>query len=201
MSTAQEFDSRQDYGDQAGKIAKFVAQTDSGTFRCNAEPDGIRASTLRIFDTVTFPGGGAGDVTYGLPARIMDRTGKPSRRQGIQVQGHGCKIVLIKPSVIKRVQRSVPFTTPSSGGRHHARDSVRTSAAYCAGVRAAKRRKNDNKLTKRKNHQRPGSARKCNRRRLRRSPERDQYRDDHVDTDRDVDADRDPDGVGHPDGD
>lgn len=152
MSTAQELIPGKITVIKPGKIAKFVSKPTSGDFPLPMQDPTVSGATLRIFDTVTFPGGGAGDVTYSLPAGSWTGLGNPPGVKGFKYKGTGCKIVLIKPSVIKAVcKESVPFTTPFLGqvGITLAIPSG-TSAAYCAAF-GGEEKKNDIKLTKRKN--------------------------------------------------
>jgi len=136
---------------KSSKIAKFVSKPTSGVFNLIGDPTATGA-TLRIFDTVTSPGGGAGDVTYNLPAGSWKGLGNPPGSKGYKYKGSGCKVVLIKPKVIKAVCKdSVPFTTPFNGpaGITLALPSG-TTAAYCAKF-GGDEKKNDVKVTKRKN--------------------------------------------------
>src|SRR4029079_12781080 len=77
-----------------GKIAKFVSK---GSFSPPPVDPTVAGAALRIFDTVTTPGGGAGDVTYNLPAGSWSGLGNPPGAKGFKYKGSGCKIVLIKP--------------------------------------------------------------------------------------------------------
>jgi hypothetical protein len=130
-----------------GKIAKFVSK---GSFSPPPVDPTVAGASLRIFDTVTTPGGGAGDVTYNLPAGSWSGLGNPPGAKGFKYKGSGCKIVLIKPTVIKAVCKdSVPFTTPFNGPAGITL-SAGTAAAYCAEF-GGEEKKNDTKLTKRKN--------------------------------------------------
>jgi len=130
-----------------GKIAKFVSKAGSADFPLVGDPTATGA-TLRIFDTV----GGAGDVTYDLPAGSWKGLGNPPGSKGYKYKGSGCSVVLIKPRVIKAVcKESVPFITPFGGpARIILALPSGTDPAYCAQF-GGDQKKNDTKVTKRKN--------------------------------------------------
>ena len=126
-----------------GKIAKFVSK---GTFMLPAESPTAGGATLHIFDTVP---GGAGTATYNLPAASWKGLGNPPGVKGFKYKGSGCKVVLIKPTVIKAVcKESVPFVTPFLGPAGITL-TAGTASAYCAEFGGTEK-KNDAKLTKRK---------------------------------------------------
>src|SRR5215471_7993906 len=92
-----------------GKLAKFIAKPTGPDFPLTVDPT-MGGMTLRIYDTVIFPGPGAGDHTFNLAASGWTALGNPPGSKGYKYKGLSavptdvvCKIVLIKPSVIKAV--------------------------------------------------------------------------------------------------
>src|SRR5262249_62268844 len=125
------------------KIEKFASK---GPFPPPADDPTVAGANLHIFDTVP---PGAGDVTYMLPAGSWTGLGNPPGAKGFKYKGSGCKVVLLKPSVIKAVcKESVSFTTPFQGDVGITL-TAGTASAYCADF-GGEEEKNDSKLTKRK---------------------------------------------------
>ena len=134
-----------------GKIAKFVSK---GSFPAPADDPTVAGANLHIFDTVP---PGAGDVTYPLPAGSWSGLGNPPGAKGFKYKGSGCKVVLLKPTVIKAVcKESVPFVTPFQGPAGITL-TAGTASAYCAEF-GGEEKKNDAKLTKRKNAPAPSQC-------------------------------------------
>src|SRR4030095_1839939 len=102
---------------KAGKIAKFVAKPTTVEFTMpdivNNNPT-LEGGEVRFFDT-TIPGGG--DITYSLPAGGWTGIGNPPGSKGYKFKGGAgtCKVVILKPKVIKDVcKETVHFTNPFS---------------------------------------------------------------------------------------
>src|SRR5262249_42375748 len=106
-----------------------------------------------------FPGPGAGDHTFNLAASGWTALGNPPGSKGYKYKGLSavptddvCKIVLIKPSVIKAVCKgtslTVPYTPPFQGPAGIAL-SAGTASGYCAEFGGTEK-KNDFHVTKRK---------------------------------------------------
>ena len=143
---------------KSGKLAKFVAKPPTGmTFNLpgmNNFPS-AEGATLRIFDTLP---GGAGDVTFNLDDSGWTALGNPPGSKGFKYKGSKaspvdlvCKVVLIKPTVIKGVCKgALAFTTPFSGNVGVILTAGTDSKRYCAEY-GGENKKNDAKLTKRKN--------------------------------------------------
>src|SRR4030095_14293146 len=135
---------------QTGKLAKFVAKPPKGQVfvlpSANNNPT-VEGATLRIFDT----GGGAGDITYSLPAGAWSGLGKPAGAKGFKYKGAGCKVVVVKPKVIKAVCKdNVLLTTPFAATVGIILTVGTDSKRYCAEF-GGQEKKNDVKLPKRKN--------------------------------------------------
>jgi hypothetical protein len=140
------------------KLAKFVAKPPTGsTFTLpgmNNFPT-AEGATLRIFDTLF---GGAGDVTFNLDDSGWIGLGNPPGSKGFKYKGKNavpadltCKVVLIKEKVIKGVCKGIiPLTTPFSGNVGVILTAGTDSKQYCAEY-GGDPKKNDEKLTKRKN--------------------------------------------------
>jgi hypothetical protein len=101
-----------------GTLAKFVAK--GPTFPMPPDPDAPSSvgASLGIFDT----GGDAGSDTWALPAGAWKGLGKPAGSKGFKYKGAGsgadpCKVVIVKPAVIKAVCKGpgVGLTPPFAG--------------------------------------------------------------------------------------
>jgi len=145
---------------KSGKLFKLVAK---GSFPIPGPSDDptTGGATLHVFDTVTVPGGGAGDHTYTLPAAGWHSLGaKGFKYKGKDAGDTVCKIVLIKSNVIKAVCKGtptdVPFTTPFNG-QIGIIITTNPSQRYCFAFGGTEK-KNDAKLTKRKDAGAPGSC-------------------------------------------
>src|SRR5262249_53912112 len=129
-----------------GKIAKFVSK---GSFPAPADDPTVAGANLHIFDTVP---PGAGDVTYPLPAGSWSGLGNPPGAKGFKYKGIGCQVVLIKAGCKERL----PFV-PRSQGPAGITLTAGTASAYCAEF-GGEEKKNDAKLTKRKNAPAPSQC-------------------------------------------
>ena len=145
---------------KAGKIAKFVAKPTTGEFAMpdivNNNPT-IEGGEVRFFDT-TIPGGG--DITYSLPAGGWTGIGNPAGSKGYKFKGGAgtCKVVILKPKVIKAVcKENVTFTNPFSdpGTVGVILTAGTDSKRYCAEY-GGEQKKNDTTLLKRKGAPAPG---------------------------------------------
>ncbi len=144
---------------KAGKLFKIVAK---GAFPIPGVADDptVGGGSLHVFDTVSFPSG-AGDHTYTLPAAGWKSLGaKGFKYKGKDASDTVCKIVLIKTNVIKAVCKGtpadVPFVTPFSG-QVGIIITTNPSQRYCFSFGGTEK-KNDIKLTKRKDAPPPGSC-------------------------------------------
>jgi hypothetical protein len=145
---------------KAGKLVKLVAK---GTFVIPGVADDptFNGGAFRVFDTVTFPGGGAGDHTFNLAAGGWVSLGdKGFKYKGKNVGDEVCKIVLIKTNVLKAVCKGlpadIPFVTPFNGPAGVIISSG-ASQRYCLEF-GGEEKKNDVKLMKRKDAPAPGSC-------------------------------------------
>ena len=134
-------------------LAKFVAKpATSDTFTLPTADPLTSGGSLRILDTSA----GAGDNTYNLPAGSWKGLGSPAGSKGYKYKGAGtpsdpCKVVLLKPTVIKGVCKGagIALTTPFAGEVGIIL-SLGTTDRYCASF-GGDEVKNDGTLTKRKN--------------------------------------------------
>jgi len=103
----------------AVKPAKLAKVLSKGTFALPSASNDptVEGAVLRLFDTVLFDGvnTGAGDDTYALPAVGWKGLGNPPGTKGYKYKGAGtpgdpCKVVLIKPTVIKAVCKGTGVT-------------------------------------------------------------------------------------------
>ena len=143
-----------------GALAKFVAKPVTGdTFALpTADPTAV-GGTLRIFDV----GATAGDDTYNLPAGSWKGLGNPAGAAGYKYRGTGtagdpCKVVLVKPKVIKGVcvGAGVTLTTAFAGDIGIVL-SLGATDRFCAQLGGDTVR-NDETLTKRKNAPAPSAC-------------------------------------------
>jgi hypothetical protein len=141
-------------------LAKFVAKPATGdTF---APPNGnplTSGGSLRILDTSP----GAGDNTYNLPVGGWKGLGNPAGSKGFKYEGAGsasdpCRVVLLKPTVIKGVCKGtgIALTTPFAGEVGIIL-SLGATDQYCASF-GGDEVKNDGTLTKRKNAPAPADC-------------------------------------------
>ncbi len=112
---------------RAERLVKVVGRPSGGDLALPAVGNPtVDGATIRFFDTVTFPGGGAGDVTYDLDASGWKGLGRPAGSKGFEYRGKDavpaddvCKLVILKPKVIKAVCRGtaveIPFAPPFLG--------------------------------------------------------------------------------------
>jgi hypothetical protein len=133
------------------KLAKFVAKPAVGDFNLPGDDPSAEGASLRFFDTT----GLAGDVLYILPAGGWAGLGKPAGAKGFKYKGAGtagdpCKVVIIKPTVMKAVCKGADVTlTVPFGGDAGIILSVGDGTRYC--LRYGGEAKGDpNKLLKRK---------------------------------------------------
>jgi hypothetical protein len=142
-------------------LAKFVAKPATGdTFAPPSVNPVAVGGSLRIFDTAST----AGDDTYGLPAGSgWKGLGNPVGSKGYKYKGAGtpsdpCKVVLVKPTVIKGVCRGTGVAlTPGFSGDVGIVLSLGATDRYCARFGGDEVR-NDATLTKRKNAPAPGAC-------------------------------------------
>jgi hypothetical protein len=99
------------------KLAKFVSK---GTFTLPGGGDNplVEGGSIRFLDT----NGAAGDVAFALPAANWKGLGNPAGSKGFKYKGAGtptdpCKVVLVKPTVVKAVCKGTGITlTPPYAG-------------------------------------------------------------------------------------
>jgi hypothetical protein len=146
---------------RAGTLAKVVARPADGpdvSLPAVGNPT-VDGASIRFFDTVTLPGGGAGDVTYHLDASGWRGLGKPAGSKGFRYRGKEalpiddvCKLVVIRPRRIEAVCRSqagaVPLTPPFLGPAGVTLTIGTAGKRYCTEFGGAEAR-NDARLTKR----------------------------------------------------
>jgi cysteine-rich repeat protein len=136
------------------KLAKFVSK---GVFLV---PDGNdnpfnEGGSIRFLDTIP---GGAGEVLYDLPAGAgWKPLGNPPGSKGYKYKGAGtladpCKIVLVKPKVIKAVCKgaAVTLTPPFLGSAGVVLRIGTSTVRYCVEFGPATHVKNTIKVMKRK---------------------------------------------------
>lgn len=143
-------------------LAKFLAK---GTFPLPAEPandPSLLGATIRFADTAP---GGAGDVTFPLPAQNWHSLGKPGGATGFKYRGTGapddpCKVVLIKETVVKAVCKgaAVALMPPAVGSVAVELTVGTTPRRYCAEFTAAQDTKNEAKILKRQDAPAPASC-------------------------------------------
>lgn len=135
------------------KLAKLVAKD---TFVLPSGPDAptVAGGTVQFLDTVF---GGAGSVTFNLPASGWQALGNPPGTRGFKYKGAGtpadpCKRVLIKPTVIKAVCKgsAVALTPPFAGDAGIVLQVGATPIRYCAEFKGTTV-KNTDVVLKRKN--------------------------------------------------
>jgi hypothetical protein len=142
-------------------LAKFVAKPATGdTFAPPAANPVTEGGSLRFFDTLTT----AGDDLYALPAGASWKAlGNPPGAKGYKYKGAGtvgdpCKVVLVKPTVIKGICRGTGVAlTPPFSGEIGIVLSLGTTDRYCGSFGGDETR-NDATLTRRKNSPAPGSC-------------------------------------------
>jgi hypothetical protein len=143
---------------KSGMLAKFVAKPVMGeTFNLPVANPVTAGGSLRVFDMSTT----AGDNTYALPSGGTPPLGwkglgSPAGSKGYKYKGAGtvgdpCKVVLVKPKVIKAVCRGSDVTLmPPFAGDVGIILSLGATDRYCAQF-GGDEVKNDATLTKRKN--------------------------------------------------
>lgn len=123
-----------------GSLAKFVAKPPTGgVFPLPGTSDPtVGGASLRILDTGTT----AGDETYPLPTQPAPLgwkgLGNPSGSKGFKYKGTGltgdpCKVVLVKPAVVKAVCKGsdVGFAPPFTGNAGFVLRMGATPIRYC----------------------------------------------------------------------
>jgi hypothetical protein len=139
-------------------FAKFVAKPTT-VFSLPAGDPLLSGGSLRVFDVAAT----AGDNTYNLPSGGWKGLGKPAGSKGYKYKGAGtpsdpCKVVLLKPAVIKGVCKGAGIAlTPPFDGDVGIILSLGTTDRYCAQF-GGDEVKNDDTLTKRKNAPAPGAC-------------------------------------------
>jgi aryl-phospho-beta-D-glucosidase BglC (GH1 family) len=106
---------------RAGAVVQVVGRPSGGAnfpMPISADPTSDGA-TIRIFDTVTFPSGGAGDVTHHLDAHGWKALGRPAGSKGFRYRGRDaqpvddvCTLVTITPTRIKAMCRGTSAALP-----------------------------------------------------------------------------------------
>jgi hypothetical protein len=144
-----------------GKLAKVVAR---GSFALPADPNNdptVGGGSLTIFD-VTTPG--AGSNMYNLPSSGWKGLGNPAGSKGFKYKGTGaaadpCRVVLVKPAVIKAVCKGpgVTLAPPFAGPEAFVLSLGASSKRYC-GLLGGDETRNTDKILKRKNADAPGSC-------------------------------------------
>jgi Cellulase (glycosyl hydrolase family 5)/Glycoside hydrolase family 5 C-terminal domain len=155
---------------RAERLLKIVAKPSPGaefSLPTSGNP-ALDGASLRVFDTVTFPSGGAGDVTYDLAASGWKGLGKPAGSKGFVYRGKDavppddvCKQVVVKPRVIKVVCRGaaaqIGLAPPFLGPTGVILTLGANAKRYCAEFGGAETR-NDARLTKRQSAPAPSQC-------------------------------------------
>jgi hypothetical protein len=144
---------------RAGRVAEVVGKPAAGgRFRLPAIGDPtVDGASIRFFDTVTFPGGGAGDVTYDLDASGWKALGKPAGSKGFRYRGKDavpvdevCKLVVLEPRAVRATcggtGPEVPLATPFLGPAGVILTVGTGSKRYCMEF-GGEENKNDARLT------------------------------------------------------
>lgn len=152
---------------KGAKLSKFVSKSTVGfplPVAGGAEDPTLNGAEIIMFDIVS---GGAGEFTHSLPAAGWSALGDPPGSKGYKYKGASagdplCKVVLIKPSVIKAVCKgAIPLDPPFAGdeGIILGVPSGTASAAirYCAEFGGTEK-KNDTNTFKHKDAPAPGSC-------------------------------------------
>jgi cysteine-rich repeat protein len=122
---------------KTGTLFKFVAKPDPNPFALPSPGNDptVGGAILHVFDT----GIGAGDGTYTLAAANWKGLGNPPGSKGFKYKGDGsfsdpCKVVLVKPKVVKAVCKGggVTFTPPYVGDLGIELTLGTSSKRYCA---------------------------------------------------------------------
>lgn len=141
------------------KLAKFVSK---GTFVLPPGSDNplTEGGSIRFLDT----GGFAGDVSFSLPAAGWKALGNPAGSKGYKYKGAGtpgdpCKVVLVKPKVIKAVCKGtdIMLTPPYSGTGAAVLRVGSATTRYCVEFLGTNV-KNTNTVFKRKNAPAPAQC-------------------------------------------
>jgi hypothetical protein len=121
-----------------GKLAKGIFKPTGVDFPLDGSPlSGFPAggfARLEVFDT-TAPGAGA--VSYDLPQANWKGLGRPAGSKGFKYKGLGtpedpCKVLLIKPSIIKFVCKGAGVTlTPPALGNIAGILTTEPGSRYC----------------------------------------------------------------------
>ena len=147
-----------------GKLAKGLFKPTAGDFPLDGSPLAAFPAggfaNLQVFDT-TAPGAGA--VSYDLPQANWKGLGNPAGSKGFKYKGLGtpedpCKVVLIKPSIIKFVCKGAGVTlAPPAAGNIAGILTTEPGSRYC-GSFGGQDIKNVPDLFKRKEAPAPGSC-------------------------------------------